>query len=105
MGLISWIAAITQVHYILFPELGALSHDVIKRPHGTWAKAPGMLVLTPLATGLVGTLLVRSMGNGVVPILLATAAAMLIIRVSEHWALTTLFLMWRGLRRTQRSLS
>ncbi|KAG1250277.1 hypothetical protein G6F68_012886 [Rhizopus microsporus] len=43
MGVIAWIAAATHVHYILFPELGALAHDIIKRPHGTWAKAPGML--------------------------------------------------------------
>lgn len=81
MGAIAWIAAITHVHYILFPELGALAHDVIKRPHGTWAKAPGMLVLTPLLTGLVGTILIRNMGSGILPILLATAAAILIIRV------------------------
>jgi len=81
MGAIAWIAAATHIHYILFPELGALSHDVITRPHGTWAKAPGMLVFTPLLTGLVGALLVQNMGSGIVPILLATAAAILIIRV------------------------
>lgn len=81
MGVIAWIAAITHIHYILFPELGALAHDIIKRPHGTWAKAPGMLVLTPLLTGLVGTILIRNMGSGILPILLATAAAILIISV------------------------
>ena len=81
MGVIAWIAAATQVHYILFPELGALAYDVIKRPHGTWAKAPGMLVLTPLLTGLVGTIIIRNMGSGILPILLATAAAILIIRL------------------------
>lgn len=81
MGVIAWIAAITHIHYILFPELGALAHDIIKRPHGTWAKAPGMLVLTPLLTGLVGTILIRNMGSGILPILLATAAAILIIRL------------------------
>jgi len=81
VGLISWIALFAHTPYILFPELGALSHDIFKRPHGTWAKAPGMLVLTPLLTGLLGTILVRNMGSGMVPILLATAAAILIIRV------------------------
>ncbi|RQS25361.1 HPP family protein [Burkholderia sp. Bp8992] len=81
MGAIAWIAAVTQIHTILFPELGALAHDVIKRPQGTWARAPGMLVMTPLLTGLVGTLLVRSMGSGIVPILLSTAAALVVIRV------------------------
>jgi len=81
IGLISWIALFTHTPYILFPELGALSHDIFKRPHGTWARAPGMLVLTPLLTGFVGTILVRNMGSGIVPILVATAAAILIIRV------------------------
>lgn len=82
-GGIAWIAAATQVHYVLFPELGALAHDVIKRLHGTWAKTPGMLVLTPLLTGLVGAILVQSMGSGIVPILLAIAAAILIIRALQ----------------------
>ncbi|EIU2922724.1 hypothetical protein L4O91_005290 [Pseudomonas aeruginosa] len=58
MGVIAWIAVAMHVDYILFPGLGALAHDVIKRPHGTWAKAPGMLVLTPLLTGL-GILILR----------------------------------------------
>jgi len=79
MGAISWIASVTQIHYILFPELGALSHDIIRRPHGTWAKSPGMLILTPLLTGSVGTFLVRNIGSGAVSIVLATAAAIFII--------------------------
>lgn len=83
MRVIAWIAAATQVHYILFPELGALAHVVIKQPHGTWAKAPGVLVLTPLLTELVGAILVQSMGSGIVPILLAIAAAILIIRALQ----------------------
>lgn len=81
IGAIACIASATQVHYILFPELGALAQDVINRPHGTWAKAPGMLILTPLLTGVVGTVLVKSLGSGISATLLATVAAILIIHV------------------------
>ncbi|MCL2655870.1 MAG: HPP family protein [Betaproteobacteria bacterium] len=83
IGLIASIALITHIPYILFPELGALSHDVIKRPHGTWAKAPGMLVITPFLTGVAGTLISQHFHYGMTPILLATAASMLIIRALQ----------------------
>jgi hypothetical protein len=79
IGLIAWIAHAAQVHYILFPELGALSHDVFKRPHGAWARAPVMLALTPLLSGIVGTVLARNFPFGVLAVLLATAAAVVII--------------------------
>lgn len=59
IAVIASIAQATHLPYVLFPELGALSHDVLKRPHGTWAKAPLMLVVTPLLTGVVGTLVTQ----------------------------------------------
>lgn len=83
IGLISWIARATHIEYILFPELGALSHDIFKRPRGTWANAPGMLILTPFLSGVAGMLISRCLHFGVIPILLATAAAMLIIRLLQ----------------------
>ena len=43
---------------ILFPKLGALAHNVSRQPRDTWAKVPGRFVLTPLLTGLAGTILV-----------------------------------------------
>jgi len=45
--IIALIAQLTGLSFVLFPELGALSHDILKRPHGTWAKAPLMLVVNP----------------------------------------------------------
>lgn len=77
MRVIAWIAAATQVHYILFPELGAPGPCRDQAATRHLGQAPGVLVLTPLLTGLVGAILVQSMGSGIVPILLAIAAAIL----------------------------
>lgn len=79
IGVIAWLAQMTNLPFILFPALGALAYDTLKRPHGTWANAPKMLIITPILTGTVGTLIAQHFQYGVVPILLATAAAMLII--------------------------
>jgi hypothetical protein len=78
---IAEIAHVSGLSYVLFPELGALSHDTLKRPHGTWARAPLMLVLTPLLAGVVGTLVTRSMAFGLVSVLLVVGASILIIRL------------------------
>lgn len=83
---VAFIAALTRlasavgITYLLFPELGALAHDIFSRPKGTWARAPAMLILTPFLTALVGTLLTRTMTYGAVPVLLCVAAAVLIIQ-------------------------
>lgn len=67
--------------YVLFPELAALAHDILKRPHGTWARAPLLLIITPLLTGITGTLIARSLSYGVIAVLLATGLAIVIIRL------------------------
>ena len=81
IGAIAWIAQLSSMPYVLFPELGALSHDTLKRPHGAWANAPAMLLITPLITGAMGTVIAQHMPYGMAPILLATALAILIIGV------------------------
>jgi len=81
IALIALIAESTGFVYLLFPELGALSHDILKRPHGTWAKAPGMLVVTPFLTAVVGTVVTRHLAYGPVSVLLTIGCAMLIIRL------------------------
>lgn len=81
VGLIALIAQATGLFYVLFPELGALSHDVLKRPHGMWARAPLMLVLTPLLAALGGTLIVRHLPYGLVAVLLDIGWSMLVIAV------------------------
>ncbi|MDR3688927.1 MAG: hypothetical protein P4L46_06070 [Fimbriimonas sp.] len=39
-----------HVPYILFPELGAVSSDVLLRPHGKWAREPWKRVATHTAS-------------------------------------------------------
>ncbi len=84
---VGYIAAIAQtalstgVAYVLFPELGALAHDVFARPRGTWARAPLMLVLTPTLAALLGTLIAQHMRCGVDSVVLGTLGGMAIIGV------------------------
>jgi hypothetical protein len=63
IAVIALIAQATGLDYVLFPELGALAQDVLQRPHGTWARAPVMLVLTPSLTAVVGTLLTQNLAS------------------------------------------
>lgn len=50
IGVIAAVAEVTGAGYILFPELGALSHDMFGRPGGRWARSPVLL----LAGSLLG---------------------------------------------------
>lgn len=81
IAVIALIATGTGFSYVLFPELGALSHDIFKRPHGIWAKAPLMLIVTPLLTALIGTLVTRHLAYGMVSVFLVVGSAMLVIRL------------------------
>ena len=81
IGAIAVLAHAAGVAYLLFPELGALSHDVFKRPHGTWARAPVRLVLTPGLTALLGTLVTRNLVYGPVAVLLSVGSSILVIRL------------------------
>ncbi len=79
--LIATIANVTGAFYVMFPELGALSHDVFTRPRGTWARAPVLLAITPVLTGLAGTIFTRTIPYGFASVLLTVGAAVLIIEV------------------------
>lgn len=81
MAVIALIAQATGLNYVLFPELGALAHDVLHRPHGTWARAPLMLMLTPVLTAVVGTVLTRHLPYGPVAVLLSVGSSIVIIRL------------------------
>ncbi|MBS0420980.1 MAG: HPP family protein [Proteobacteria bacterium] len=81
IALIALLAQITGLVYVLFPELGALAHDILKRPHGTWAQAPFMLIVTPLLAAVAGTLIARHLPYGFMSVLLAVGSAMSIIAV------------------------
>lgn len=78
---VALLAKTTGLALLLFPEMGALSYDILKRPYGTWARAPLMLALTPFLTAIVGTVLTRELAYGPVSVMLAIGSAMLIIRV------------------------
>ncbi len=80
---ISALAQITGIRLFLFPEIGALSCDVLRRPNGAWARAPLMLVLTPFCTGLVGTFTTNFFPYGVFAIIINILCATAIIRLSR----------------------
>lgn len=78
---INLLAQISGIQTLLFPELGALSHEVLRRPHGVWAKAPLMLVLTPFLAGLIGTLTTRHLPYGLASIFIVITVSLLVIRL------------------------
>ena len=79
IAIIAEIACATGAVYVLFPELGALSHDVMTRPRGTWANAPLLLAITPALTGIVGIIFTRMLPYGYLSVLLTVAGAIAII--------------------------
>ena len=81
IGAIALIAHATGLFFVLFPELGALGHDVLKRPHGTWARAPLALIATPFLTAVAGTLITLHLQFGVVSVLLDVGCSVLVIGV------------------------
>lgn len=81
IGIIAGIAKWSAISYVLFPELAALSYDIFVRPNGTWARAPVMLVVTPVLAAVAGILIERQFGYGAESVALSVAASMLIIKL------------------------
>lgn len=81
MGAIALAAHLTGTHLLLFPELAALSHDVMTRPQGKWASQPGRIVLTPTLTAAVGLFTTRHLHYGAIPIALIVLASLFIIKL------------------------
>ena len=81
MGMVALAAETTGFMLLLFPELAALSHDIMVRPHGKWGSQPLRLVLTPTLTALVGVFIVRHLTFGALGITLIVASSLFIIRV------------------------
>src|SRR5713101_5529086 len=75
IGTIAAVASATGAFYVLFPELAALSYDVIGRPRGHWASAPFLLAITPVLTGTIGTIVTRSLPYGFASVLLTVGSA------------------------------
>jgi hypothetical protein len=68
-------------YYLLFPELGAISDDVLTRPWGKWARQPGRLLLTPVLGAAVGTLITRELPYHVLTIVLIVVGCLLLLAV------------------------
>src|SRR3984893_11227944 len=79
IAIIAEIASATGVFYVLFPELGALSHDVLTRPRGRWGNAPLLVAITPVLTAVVGILVTRSLPYGYLSVLLTVGGAIAVI--------------------------
>ena len=79
IGFIALVAGLLGAIYVLFPELGALSWEVLGRPQGRWAGAPLMLAVTPALTGIIGTLVTRSLPYGFVSVFVTVLGALAII--------------------------
>jgi hypothetical protein len=83
IGAVAWTAHSTGVALLLFPELAALSHDVITRPRGKWATQPWRLVLTPTVTAILGLYLTRHLSYGALNIALIVALSLICIKLMK----------------------
>jgi len=81
MGAIGLAAHLTGFYLLLFPELAALSHDVMTRPQGKWASQPGRIILTPTLTAVVGLFITRHISYGAISIALIVLASLIIIKL------------------------
>lgn len=79
IGTIAAVASATGAFYILFPELAALSYDVLGRPRGRWAGAPFLLAITPVLTGIIGTIVTRSLPYGFASVLITVGGAIAVL--------------------------
>ena len=66
-------------YYLLFPELGAISDDVLTRPWGKWASQPGRLLLTPVLGAALGTFISRELPYHVLTIVLIVVVCLLLL--------------------------
>ncbi len=81
MGGVALAANKTGLSLLLFPELAALSHDVLTRPRGKWASQPIRMVATPVLTATAGLFVTRHAHYGAVPILVLVLASLAVIRL------------------------
>ncbi len=72
-------ARVSGIDTLMFPELGALAHDVFTRPQGAWAPAPRMLVLTPALTALIGFGMARWLPFGLPAVALSLGSSLLLL--------------------------
>lgn len=81
LGIVGFTAHRTGIYLILFPELAALAHDVITRPHGKWAAQPWQIILTPTLAAVLGLFITRHAAYGAVAITAITIVSLFVIKV------------------------
>ncbi len=80
---IAALAGVTDVSTILFPELGALAHDVFTRPRGAWARSPLWLATTPVVAAVVGILIARHMSFELASVFLSVGSTVGLIQILQ----------------------
>jgi len=80
IGVIATVASVTGAFYVMFPELAALSWNVMEQPRGRWASSPMLLAFTPPLTGLIGTVVTCTMPYGFPSVLITVVACIAVIR-------------------------
>lgn len=81
MALITGIAVTTGPFFLLFPELGALSYEVLGRPHGRWSSAPQHLATSPALAGVIGIMVTRHLPYGPLSVLLTVTSILILISI------------------------
>jgi hypothetical protein len=81
MGIVAFAAHASGVSLLLFPELAALSHDVLTRPRGRWASQPWLLILTPTMTAIFGIFVTRHMAYSAAAIVVLVLLSLVSIKL------------------------
>jgi hypothetical protein len=79
MGGIVAAANNTGLSLLLFPELAALSHDVLTRPRGKWTSQPMRMIATPTLTATAGLFITRHTHYGAAPVFLIVLASLAVL--------------------------
>jgi hypothetical protein len=83
MGAVALAAQTSGFMLLLFPELAALSHDIMTRPYGKWGSQPLRLILTPTLTAIVGIFFTRRLAFGAFGIALIVTFSLVIIKLMK----------------------
>jgi hypothetical protein len=81
LALITLIANVTHMPYVLFPELGALGWVIFSDQRHPWARSPALLVLTPFLAAVQGLWITRHLAYGPPAVLLNVGITLLLIAV------------------------
>ena len=79
LALITVIANLSRMPYVLFPELGALGWVICSNPRHPWARSPALLLLTPFLAAVQGLWITRHLAYGLPAVLLDVGLTLLVI--------------------------